>query len=254
MAEENKTKEKKNEATKPNEITKKGEFVELKYTGYANGEMFDSNKEEDLKKLNDKEKPRETVVVVGQGMVVSGLDKALEGKEVGKEYEVEVKYKEGFGERKRELMKTLPLKAFTEKEVMPRAGMMFTLDNMLVKVLAVSGARVITDFNNPMAGKDLKYKFKIVEIVKDDKKKARALFELIFRFVPDFEVGDKITVKGPKEMEIFVKSFSDKFKELMGKELAFEEKKEEKIEDKLEQHEHKHPHEHAHEHPHEHKH
>ncbi len=34
------------------EKTKKGDFVEIKYTGLANNEIFDSNIDEDLKKLN----------------------------------------------------------------------------------------------------------------------------------------------------------------------------------------------------------
>ena len=33
------------------EKTKKGDFVEIKYSGYANNELFDSNVEENLKKL-----------------------------------------------------------------------------------------------------------------------------------------------------------------------------------------------------------
>ncbi|MCX8159036.1 MAG: FKBP-type peptidyl-prolyl cis-trans isomerase [Candidatus Pacearchaeota archaeon] len=218
------------------EIVKKKDFVEIKFSGFANGELFDSNIEEDLKKLNPKAEPKKLIVVVGQGMVVEGLDKALEGKEIGKEYEIEVKAKEGFGERKKELVKTIPLKVFVEKEIYPRAGMVLTMDNMLAKVIAVSGARVITDFNNPLASKNLRYKFKIIRKVEDEKEKATALFEFIFRFVPEFEIKEEIVVKGPKIIEYYVKSFNEKFKELIGKELKFEEKKENKKEtDKKEQ-------------------
>ena len=34
------------------EITEKKEFVEVEYTGYANGELFDSNVEKDVKKIH----------------------------------------------------------------------------------------------------------------------------------------------------------------------------------------------------------
>jgi FKBP-type peptidyl-prolyl cis-trans isomerase 2 len=51
---------------------------------------------------------------------------------------------------------------FREKNVDPRPGMVFALDNSLAKILAVSGARVMTDFNNPLSGKHVKYKFNIV--------------------------------------------------------------------------------------------
>jgi FKBP-type peptidyl-prolyl cis-trans isomerase 2 len=140
----------------------KNDFVEIKYTGYSNGNIFDSNVEENIKKINPKESAKETIVIVGQGMLVPGLDNALEGKEIGKDYEVEVKSKDGFGDRKANLLKTIPLKVFLEKKMMPQPGMVFAMDDKLAKIVTVSGARVITDFNNPLAGKDLKYEFKDV--------------------------------------------------------------------------------------------
>ena len=133
---------------------KKGDFIEIKYTGYANSEIFDSNIEEDLKKINSEAKPEKVVIVIGEKMVVEGLDKDLENKELNKKYEVKVPYKEGFGPRHRELMRILPLKSFIEQKVMPQPGMMFTLDNNLVKILAVSGARVTVDFNNPLRSEE----------------------------------------------------------------------------------------------------
>src|SRR3989344_2022207 len=89
--------------------TQLNDFVELKYTGYANGEAFDSNIDEDLKKINPKAKPEKLIVIVGKGIVVSGLDKALENKELNKEYEVSFSHKEGFGERRRDLLKVISL-------------------------------------------------------------------------------------------------------------------------------------------------
>jgi FKBP-type peptidyl-prolyl cis-trans isomerase 2 len=205
---------------------KKHDFVELEFTGYLNGKPFDSNIEEDLKEISPEAKPSETIVSVGNGMVVPGLDKALEGKEIGKRYEIDVPYQEGFGPRKKELVKIIPLKAFTEKNVNPKVGAMLALDNHLVKVLAVNGARVTIDFNNPLSGKNLEYKFTIVKKVTDTEKKAKALFEVLFKFVPEFEVKDKIIMKGPKELENIAKIYSKKFKEIVGKPLGFEEKAE----------------------------
>lgn len=215
------------------ETTKKKDFVELSYTGYSNGNVFDSNIAEDLKKIDSKAKPKKTIVIIGEGMVVPGLDKALEGNEVGKDYEVNLTAKEGFGERDRTLLKTIPLKVFTEKNINPRAGMVLALDDMLAKIVAVSGARVITDFNNPLAGKDLTYKYKILKILTDEKEKASSLLEALFRFTPEFDVNDKeLIVKGAKTLEVFVTAFKDKIKEILGKEAKFEEKIEEKKEAK----------------------
>lgn len=212
------------------ENTKKGEFVEIKYTGYSNGQIFDSNIQEDLKKIDEKAEVRETIVIIGQGMVVSGLDKELENKDLNREYDVELNSKDAFGERKKELVRIIPLKMFHQKNIDPKPGMVFALDNSLAKIIAVSGARVSVDFNNPLAGKPVKYKFKIVRKVSDENEKAKTALNLLFRFSPEFEVKDKVIVKGAKALEVFVKAFGDKFKELVGKELGFELKEEKKSE------------------------
>jgi len=210
---------------------KKNDFIEIEFSGYANGQLFDSNIPEDLKKINPEAKPEKTVIVVGQKMLVPGLDARLEGKELGREYEIEIKAKDGFGDRHRNLIRTIPLRAFTEQKVNPQQGMILTLDNALVKIIAVSGARVTADFNNPLAGKDLKYKIKITKKVEDAKEKSEALFRVFLRFVPEFDVTEnKVTVKGPKILEGVVNLYKEKFKELVGNELAFKEKKEEKKE------------------------
>ncbi len=221
------------------ELTKKNDFVELRYTGYSQGQVFDSNVEDDLKKLNPEAKAEKLVVVIGQGMVVPGLDKALEGKEIEKEYEIKIAAKEGFGERDRNLLKTIPLRAFTEKNINPKPGQVLAFDNMIAKVVAVSGARVITDFNNPLAGKEISYKFKIIRKVDNEEEKCKAVFSLLFRFAPEFEVKDnKVIVKGPKVLEDYIKASSDKFKELIGKELSFELKEEKKETEAKDEHSH----------------
>lgn len=206
-------------------VVQRNDFIEIKYTGYANGEIFDSNIEEDIKKLNPSFEPQKTIIAIGHEMVVKGLDNALVGKEVGKTYEVKLPPKESFGERKRELIKTIPLKAFKEKNVAPYPGLVLTLDNIIVKIIAVSGGRVIADFNNPLSGKEIVYKFTIVRKVTDEKEKIEALFLVFFKFIPEYEIKDRIIIKGPKTMEIFIKIYNSKFKELVGKELVFEEKK-----------------------------
>ena len=230
------------------ETAKKNEFVQIEFSAYANGELFDSTKEEEIKKLNPNAKPQPVIVSIGQQMIVPGLDKELEGKEIGKDYEVKLPPKDAFGERRREMVRIVPLNVFTERKVMPRPGMTLALDNSIVKILSVSGGRVSVDFNNPLAGKEVIYKFKITKKTTDDKERAEALFESLFRFVPTFEVGEKITIKGPKILEAYAKAFSPKFKELIGKELDFKEEAPKKGEEHMHVHEdgtvHLHDHEH----------
>lgn len=208
----------------------KGEFVEITFTGESNGEIFDSNIDEDLKKIAPEAKPEKTIIVVGEGMVVPGLDKNVEGSEVGKENYISVSPSEGFGIRKRELVKTVPASAFGNKARELYPGLTLSIDHNIVRIISVSGARIMVDFNNPLAGKELKYKFKVVRRVEDIKEKAEALFKHLFRFVPEFEVKEKIIIKGVKKMEIIAKAGNETFKKFLGKELGFEEVKIEKKE------------------------
>lgn len=203
------------------EKVQKNDFVALRFNGYANDKLFDSNKEGEIKQIHPQAEAKELIVIVGKQMVVKGLDNALEGKEIGKEYEVKVSPKEGFGERRKELVRTLPLSVFIEKNVNPYPGAVLALDDRVVRITAVSGARVVVDFNNLMAGKELRYVFTITRKVTDENEKVKSVFENIFRFVPDFEVKDKVIVSGKKEIETYIKIFSPQFKEIIGKELEF---------------------------------
>lgn len=228
MSEEKKTIKKGELSVISMDIVKRNDFIELKYTGYINGEPFDSNIEEDLRKIDKEGKTKRTIVCVGEKMVVVGLDKAIEGKEIGKEYKIFLKPNEAFGERRRELVRIIPLSVFSEKKLNPRQGGVYVFDDAVARVIAISGGRITTDFNNPLSGKEIEYKFTIEKKVEDVKEKAEALFEFFWKFVPKFEVGDKIIVKGKKELKMFTDAVSDKFKKLIGKEIEFVEEKEEK--------------------------
>ncbi|MBM3232245.1 hypothetical protein FJZ21_02615 [Candidatus Pacearchaeota archaeon] len=214
-----------------NHIIRKGDFVELKFTGLVEGKVFDSNISDDLKQVNEKAEPEKTLVIVGQRMIVKGFDNFLEGKEINKHYEVTISPKDAFGSRRTDLVRIIPLKVFHEQKLNPRPGMSFVFDNQLAKVITISGARVITDFNNPLSGKDITYKFSVSRLVNDLKERAETVCKLVFRYVPEISVeNEKVTIRGPKILESFVKQAQDKFKEFLGKEVFFEEVKQEKIE------------------------
>ena len=215
------------------ETVKKGDFAEIKFTGLVEGKVFDSNIAEDLKQIDDNAVPQKTIVIVGQGMVVKGFDNFLVGKELNKQCEISLTPSEAYGQRNRELIRTIPLRVFHEQKIEPRPGATFVFDNQLAKVIAVSGARVTTDFNNPLAGKNVTYKFTISRLVDDLKEKAETVCKLLFRFVPGIEIQNNAPlIKGPAILENFVKQSQPKFKEFLGMEVSFkaEEPKKENLE------------------------
>jgi len=213
---------------------KKGDFIEIEFTGKIKdgGEVFDTNVKRVAEENNFEIKNiKPFILAIGQKMLPKGFDEDLEGKEAGKEYTLELKPEEAFGKRNREMIKMIPTKRFLEQRINPERGMQLSLDGQLVKVLSNSGGRTLVDFNNPLAGKEVIYEYKILREVKDQKEKIDGLQDFLFKKVFDFEIkNQKIIFKVEKQFEPFVKVFSSKFKEVLGLEVNAEiiEKKKEK--------------------------
>ena len=137
----------------------KNDFVEVKFIGKVkDGEIFDTNIPVQAKKIDFKlENPKPLIVCIGQEMLIKGFDKALEEKEIGKQASVELAPKDAFQKRRKELVRLIPKKLFLAQKIDPQPGMALALDNHLVKIVSVSGGRVLVDFNNPLAGKTIIY-------------------------------------------------------------------------------------------------
>jgi FKBP-type peptidyl-prolyl cis-trans isomerase SlyD len=147
------------------EKTKKKDFVELDFSAYANGVLFDTTIVSEAKKAGidtSKGKFEPLVVCIGEGMLLKGFDKALEDKEIDHDYEIVLKPGEAFGKRDPKLIKTIPLSAFSE---IPHAGMLVNVNGFVAKVISVTSGRTLVDLNNPLMGKEIKYTFKIKAIV-----------------------------------------------------------------------------------------
>ncbi len=211
--------------------TKKDDFVKIEFVGLANGEIFDTNIKEEAEKINLKIEPKPLIISIGQNMVVKGFDKGLEDKEINKEYKIKISPEQAFGARNKDLIKIIPLKVFKEKNIQPVSGLMLNLDGMIAKIITVSGGRVITDFNNPLAGKEVEYKFTIKRKITEESEKVNALQDFFFKKRFNFEIKDKKIVFD-KEAEPFVKIFNEKFKEILGKEPEIKDKAEEKKKNK----------------------
>ena len=216
---------------------KKNDFIEIEFTGKITGtdEIFDTNIKADAKKaeLNTKDiKP--FILSVGHKMLPNGFDADLEGKEVRKSYTLDLKPEDAFGKRNPQMIRMIPTKHFHEQKIDPQRGMKLALDGQLVKILSSDRGRTLVDFNNPLAGKPVTYKYKINKIITDQKQKIDALQDFLFRKTFDFETKDKtITFKIEKQFEPFIKLFAPKFEEILGLKIEsqiIEDKKEDKKE------------------------
>jgi len=206
---------------------KKGNFIEIEFTGKVkDGEIFDSNIKEDLKNANLNFEPKPFIFCLGEKMFLDGIDNFLIGKKIG-DYEIELSPENAFGKRDSSLVNIISARVFKENKLNPIPGMMFNLDGRAVKILSVSGGRITVDFNNPLSGKDVVYKIKVLRKVDDINEKAKALIDFLFKKNLEFEIKDKkILIKAEKELLEFIKLFSEKFKSALGLDLEVIEVKE----------------------------
>ena len=216
-----------------NKLVKKNDFIELDFIGREgiekDGDIFDTNISDEAKKIGLELDGKPFIIAVGQGMVINGLDKSLEDKEIGRKYTLELSPKEAFKERKKELIRLIPLKLFIEKKVNPRPGMTLALDNYLVKIVTVSGGRVLVDFNNPLAGKYVNYEFTIKRIIDDSEEKINAILDYFVKARLPFNIVEKkVIFELEKFFEPAITMLNEKFKEIIGLEFVFKEKPVEK--------------------------
>jgi len=221
----------------------KGDFIEIEFTAkLKDGGIFDSNIKEDLEKLHaGHSHPINTkplIFSIGNHMFVEGIDEYLIGKEVNKTYNIELSPEKAFGKRNPKLIKIIPLSAFKTQKYQPQPGMTFNFDGQMAKILSVSGGRIITDFNNPLAGKDVVYSVKVLRKVSDSNEKTKSLMDFLFRREFKFEIDKNkksILITLPekeKQFKEFLELFKEKFKDILDLELEVkvEEKKEVKSE------------------------
>jgi FKBP-type peptidyl-prolyl cis-trans isomerase SlyD len=105
-------------------------------------------------------------ILIGHNNIIPGLEKAMEGREAGEKFEVDVPAAEAYGERREGLNQRIPKKHFGEQRLMP--GMQVVLQTNFgpraVTIEKVGMSVVDVDLNHPMAGKDLHFDIEIVEV------------------------------------------------------------------------------------------
>ena len=104
----------------------------------------------------------------GQGNLIRGLEKALEGKQAGDKLKVDVAPAEGYGERDPSLTQRVPMRAFGNASNVKK-GMQFQSRNsqgqtQVVTVLAIQGDMVTVDANHKLAGENLHFDVEITDV------------------------------------------------------------------------------------------
>jgi FKBP-type peptidyl-prolyl cis-trans isomerase SlyD len=145
-----------------------GKYVELGYDLYE----IAADGSEKLVHQTDIEDPEKIIFGITQGMIIP-LEKAIEGLAVGDAFDVVVKSAEAFGPREDDQIAVLDRDIFMvdgkfdEEHICKGAVVpMMTADGFRISgvVLEVTDKNVKMDFNHPLAGKDVRFKGKIIAV------------------------------------------------------------------------------------------
>ena|SRR3989344_1130483 len=209
---------------------KKGDFIELDYVGkLTNGQVFDLTSKEDAKKFNlfdEKAEYKPRIICIGENEILKPIDDFLVGKELGKDYTLEIKKEDTKWRRDPGLVKVMNSNSLRDQNIKPYPGMSLVIDDIVARVVSVSGGRIVLDFNHPLAERDVVYELKPIKLVSDSKEKIKAIMFNHFSYHSEieFDKGKVSLFNIPKE---FQGKITERLKELIKdvKTVEFKEKK-----------------------------
>ena len=155
---------------------------------YIDYELFDN----DVNKIistSDKEKAEKEHIykpelsygkilfIIGSSKNLKALNREIMSMNIGESKEIILKPDEAFGEYKKDLVKVMHLSDFRANKIEPYPGMKVNLDNTIATIKTINSGRVMVDFNNELAGKNILYKIKVIEKINSDENKIKAYAE-----------------------------------------------------------------------------
>lgn len=185
-----------------------GDLVYVDYSVWVilpdgNEDLFDTtNKElaEEHDSFDEKKTYAPQPLVVGKGRIFPGWEESLRRTKVGDKTVVEIPPDKAAGERDPRLVELHSIREFARKEIAPEVGKMVVLGNKKGTITAVTAGRVRVDFNNPLAGRVLKYEYTVTKRAESPADKARGVIEMDYGDPEEFDVkvlGEDVMIKLP---------------------------------------------------------
>ena len=174
-------------------------------------ELIDTTIEEIAKKENKYDPERvyaPVLVIVGEGRLIPGFEEHIEKSgEVSKEFTIEIPPEKAYGHRDPSKVKILNARELLRNGVVPEVGKVVEIGGNIGVIRAISGGRVLIDFNHPLAGKTLLCTYKILRVIEDDVEKIRYLLHRRYRrmtperFVVETDENEKrVMIELPREI------------------------------------------------------
>ena len=105
--------------------------------------------------------------IQGQGHLIPGLEKVLEGKGAGESLKADIPHVDAYGARDEALLQIIPKENFEDISDL-RIGMELEAESddgvRIITVVGIDGDKVVVDGNHPLAGIDLSFDVTIVGV------------------------------------------------------------------------------------------
>lgn len=136
---------------------KKDVVVSMEYSLQVDGEEIDSSKGQDPLQF-----------LVGHGNIISGLERELMGMKVGETKDVVVQPADGYGEYDEEAYMDVPRGQFPQDMSVEEGLELSVRDDQgqarYARIDSIEGDTVTLNFNHPLAGDELHFNVKVVEL------------------------------------------------------------------------------------------
>jgi FKBP-type peptidyl-prolyl cis-trans isomerase 2 len=182
---------------------KEGDIIQLEYEGWIAGsdELFDTSKEELAREEEIFEEERDygpMYTVVGTGRVIKGLDEHLLKAEVGEEYEVEIPPEDAYGDRDPKNVETHSMREMARLKIEPEIGRTVNIRNKTGWISGIFAGRVRVDYNHKLAGKTLRYKYKVVASPEEPVEVIKAIIAMNYGREEEFGID----LKGDEAVDV----------------------------------------------------
>ena len=139
------------------DLVQKDVVVSMEYSLHVDGEEIDSSKGQDPLQF-----------LVGHGNIISGLEREMMGMKVGDSKDVVVQPADGYGEYDDEAYMDVPRGEFPQ-DMPVEAGLELSVrddqgQSRYARIDSIEGDVVTLNFNHPLAGDELHFNVKIVEL------------------------------------------------------------------------------------------
>jgi FKBP-type peptidyl-prolyl cis-trans isomerase 2 len=181
-------------------------YVDYDLFNADNDELIETTREETAKKHDQHEENRTyepLCATVGEGNFIEGFEESLAEAEAEKDYEVDIPPEKAYGERDTNAVEMLGPQQLARQVRDPdnlEVGGPVEIGGRKGTLVMFRAGRARIDFNHALAGKTLRYNYRITKVVEDRIEQVETLLKMLTGS-DDFEVefdGDDVTITIPE--------------------------------------------------------